>query len=114
MNVILQATCQNRRLVWRSEIRVWCARKCDREGGPLIAAGARRRHRPAMQLDEAFDEREANSESSMGPLRRPVALSKRLKDVGQEFSVDPLSVVANDEPHGVARLLQLDHDLAAD
>src|SRR5262249_47502287 len=77
---------------------------------PAPRAIARRRDRPAVQLDQMFNERKPQPQSAMTPRARRVGLSEVLEDERQELRLDALAGVADRDADtvGVALHAQLD------
>ena len=70
----------------------------------LAFARARGFDRPAMRFHDVFDNGKPQPEPGEPPSRAAVGLAKAVKDVGQQFSTDSLSVVAHLElKTGLAR-----------
>ena len=51
----------------------------------------------AMQLNQMFDEGQAETKTAGAPLARHIALAKALEDVRQEIRIDALAGVTHDD-----------------
>src|SRR5262245_3847399 len=85
-------------------------RQRDHEVASLPFAAAVGVYRAAVQFDDVFDDGQSQPESALTPLRRAVDLREAVEDVRQEFGVNSLSGVADDEQRLVFQPLEADLD----
>src|SRR5215510_15856340 len=83
------------------------------EGRALAFSRARGINRPAMQLDQVFDESQAEAEAAVPSSARRVGLAEAVKDVWQEIRADAFARVAHGDANVWVHALQLRFDATA-
>src|SRR5262249_26986862 len=83
------------------------------EGRALAFSRASGINRPAMQLDQVFDESQAEAEAAVPSSARRVGLAEAVKDVWQEIRADAFARVAHGDANVWVHALQLRFDATA-